>query len=95
MADQVIVVNPDQQQRQQMIEDMKRLKEHPLDRGIEGGYFLDYPGAKTAHNANGEPVPFRSEESIRAEVAGAVKAEAEATEAAPAEAPKAKAKGRK
>ena len=91
MADQVIVVNPDQQARQQMIEDMKRLKEHPLDRSVPGGYFLD-PGGKTAHDAEGNQIPLRSEKDLKAEVAEIAKAEAAAAEAAPAPEPAAKKK---
>lgn len=83
MADQIIVVNPEQQQRQQLIEDMKRLKASPLNRSIPGGYFLD-PGGETAHDANGNPIPLRSEKAIKAEVAEAVKAEAEPEPATPA-----------
>lgn len=83
MADQVIVVNAEAQARQQMIEDMKRLKANPLDRSIPGGYFLDYPGAETAHDANGNPVPFRSEGAIKKEVAAAAASEQVETPAAP------------
>ena len=95
MADQVIVVNPDQQARKQMIEDMKRLKDNPLDRSIPGGYFLD-PGGKTAHDAEGNPIPLRSEASIKAEVAEIAKAEAaEAEPVAAAPAAKKSARGKK
>lgn len=91
MADKEIhIVDPARAAQMQMIEDMKRLKANPLDRSIPGGYFLD-PGGKTAHDAEGRPIPLRSEDSIRKEVAEIAKAEAEAdVEPIAAPAPKAR-----
>lgn len=83
MADteRVIIVNPEQQARQQLVEDMKRLKANPIDRTIPGGYFIGADGKP--HDANGEPVKERSESSIKAEVAKAAEADAPAVETEP------------
>lgn len=57
MADteRVIIVNPEQQARQQLVEDMKRLRDNPLDKTVPGGVFKDATG-DGYHNANGDPV---------------------------------------
>lgn len=94
MADREIhVVDPARQAQMQMIEDMKRLKEHPLNVSVPGGYFLN-PDKKSAHDAEGNTIPLRSEDSIKNEVAEIVKAEAAAEEAAPPVEPKASARKR-
>ena len=56
MADRVIVINPDQQAREQLVEDMKRLKENPLNESkVPGGVFGN-AGGDGFHNAHGQAV---------------------------------------
>lgn len=93
MADteRIIVVDPAAQARQQLVEDMKRLKANPLDVTIPGGYFI--VNGKPV-DADGNPVKGRSDKSIKAEVAEAVKAEAETAEPVVAETAKKTTKGK-
>lgn len=69
MADteRIIVVDPGALARQQLVEDMKRLKENPLDVTVPGGYFL--VNGKPV-DADGNPVKERSAESLRKEIKG-------------------------
>lgn len=84
MADteRIIVVDPAAQARQQLVEDMKKLKEHPLDVTVPGGYFL-VDGEP--QDAEGNKIAKRSDASLKAEVAKIAKSNRPAGEKSPAE----------
>lgn len=88
--ERVIIVNPDAQAREQFAEEMKHLREHPLDKAPKaGGYYINADGLG-AHDAEGNAVPLRNADKKLADELRSInekRKEQEAEEVVPLDSP--------